>query len=369
MPRQLIRASAVVTPNGVIDRGEVEVGDDGRILAVRPAPPAAVVPDRVLLPGFVDLQVNGMGEIDCAGARTPEHWDRLDEQLIATGVTSWCPTLVTAPLAAYPDRIAAIATAMSRPSAPGRPTVVGAHLEGPFLGGAPGAHPRDWLQPLDLAWLAALPLGTTVRVVTLAPELPEAGAAIRLLSERGVLVAIGHSTASFEAATAAAAAGARLVTHLFNGMGPLHHREPGLVGAALADDRLVPSLIADGVHVDPAALRIAARAKGPGGWILVTDAIGWASGRIAERAVTVVDGAPRLPDGTLAGSALTMDAAVRRMVVECEIPLPDVAAAAATTPARLLGLADRGAITPGHRADLVALTPFPDLAVERVWIA
>jgi N-acetylglucosamine-6-phosphate deacetylase len=248
---------------------------------------------------------------------------------------------------------------------PGAPANHGAHLEGPFLGGAPGAHPRDLIVDLDLAWLAALP--PIVKVVTLAPEQPRAAEAIRLLVAKGVLVSLGHSTATYEQASAGAGAGARLVTHLFNGMGPLHHREPGLLGAALSDDRLTPSLIADGVHVHPAALRAAARAKGNGGWILVTDAVAWRDGRLAEGRVALVDGAPRLADGTIAGSSLTMDGAVQRMVEEAGLSLFDVITAATATPARLLGLADRGVLSPGARADLVALTP--SLAVEEVWVA
>ena len=363
----LVRASTVVTPGGLIANGEVEVDGDGVIVGVRPALAGVEVPDRILVPGFVDLQVNGMGEVDCAGAKNPSDWAYLDEQLVASGVTAWCPTLVTAPLDAFAPRLERVAEAMERPRAADRPAILGAHLEGPFLGGAPGAHPRQWIVPIDLGWLAALP--DVVRVVTLAPELDHAPAAIEQLAERRVLVSLGHSVATYEQAIAGAEAGARLVTHLFNGMAPLHHRTPGLVGAALTDPRLTPSLIADGVHVHPAALAAAARAKGPGGWVLVTDAVGWGAGRLAERQVRVIDGAPRLPDGTLAGSALTMDAAVRRMVVECGIALPDVIAAASTTPARLVGASDRGAIEVGRRGDLVALSPAPELAVQHVWIA
>ncbi|HVM10715.1 MAG TPA: N-acetylglucosamine-6-phosphate deacetylase [Acidimicrobiales bacterium] len=367
----VLRASTVITPDGPIEHAEVEIAGDGTISAVRTAPPDVDVPDRILVPGFVDLQVNGVGDIDCASASEPRHWDRIDEQLVATGVTSWCPTLVTSPLDAMARRIGRVAEAMARPPRNGarpRPQIVGAHLEGPFLGGATGAHRKEWVIPLDLGWLAEQPLGEVVRIVTLGPEQADALEAIRLLTRRGVLVSLGHSRASYEQALAGADAGARLVTHLFNGMDPLHHRTPGLVGAALTDARLTPSLIADGVHVHPAALTAAARAKGPGGWILVTDAIGWASGRVADRQVTVVDGAPRLPDGTLAGSSLTMDVAVRRMVVECGLPLEDVVAAAATVPARLVGAADRGAIASGLRADLVCLTPVPELRVAGVWI-
>jgi N-acetylglucosamine-6-phosphate deacetylase len=329
-----VQASLVVTADAVVERGEVEV-EDGRVVSVRALPSSAVgVPARVVCPGFVDLQINGMEDIDCAAASGSD-WDRLVALQQATGVTRWCPTLVTAPIGAFASRLDRVLDGMSR-----HPSIVGAHLEGPFLGGAPGAHPRDLLVPIDIEWLGALP--PHVKVVTLAPELEHAAAAIRLLCEKGVLVSLGHSTASYDEAVAGADAGARLVTHLFNGMSPLHHRSPGLLGAALADDRLTPSMIADGVHVDPAALRLAARAKGPGRWVLVTDAVAWRSGRLAERSVGLVDGAPRLPDGTLAGSALTMDAAVRRMVHEAGIATADVLRAASTTPATLLGISPRG---------------------------
>ncbi|MEA3076750.1 MAG: N-acetylgalactosamine-6-phosphate deacetylase [Actinomycetota bacterium] len=355
-----IAASTVVTPAGLLEPGEVVVSD-GVIEDVRQARGPA--PVRILAPGFVDLQVNGHDDVDCASA-DGDDWDRIDDLLVAQGVTGWCPTLVTAPLDRYAAPLARITGAAAR-RRPGRPAILGAHLEGPFLGGAPGAHRREHIVPIDLDWLAALP--PIVKVVTLAPELEHAADAVRLLTKRHVLVSLGHSTATCEQATEATDAGARLVTHLFNAMGPLHHRRPGLLGAALADDRLTPSLIADGVHVDPAALRVTARAKGPGGWCLVTDAVAWRHGRLAEGRVTMIDGAPRLADGTIAGSALTMDAAVRRMVEEAEVPLDQAIAAATSTPARLLGLGDRGRILPGCRADLVALST--DLRVEEVWIA
>lgn len=367
MPSFTVSASTVVTPEGLLEPGEIVV-EDGVIAEVRPAHAGDRVPRRVLTPGFLDLQVNGHDDVNCATADGAD-WDRMDELLIAQGVTGWCPTLITAPLDRFAAPLARITEAAARPPSAGRPAILGAHLEGPFLGGAPGAHPRQHLVPLDLEWLAALP--PIVKVVTLAPELAGAADVVRLLVDRGVLVSLGHSTAGLEASLASTEAGARLVTHLFNGMGPLHHREPGLLGAALSDDRLTPSLIADGVHVHPAALRAAARAKGWGGWILVTDAVAWRDGRLDDRGelrVQVVDGAPRLADGTLAGSALTMDAAIRRMVVEAGIPLAEVVAAATSTPARLLGLGDRGRLVPGCRADLVALDAHA-LTVEEVWIS
>jgi N-acetylglucosamine-6-phosphate deacetylase len=244
------------------------------------------------------------------------------------------------------------------------PAVLGAHLEGPFIGGAPGAHRRQFIVPFDHEWLGALP--DCVRVVTLAPELPGAAAVIEALAGRGVTVALGHSAASYSEAVAGAGAGARLVTHCFNGMPALHHRRPGMVGAALADDRLAVSLIADLVHVHPAVLRLAFRAKGAARVVLVTDAVAWEAPDVRDLGVRVVDGAPRLPDGTLAGSALTMDQAVRNVVQHAGVPVLDALRAASTTPAEVVGAVGHGRIAAGARADLVALDA--RLGVVGTWI-
>src|SRR5581483_7800934 len=325
-----IAASRVVTPSGVLEDAEVEVDGD-RIAAVRSSTGAC--PERWLVPGFVDLQVNGIDDVDVTDADGGD-WARLDALLLAQGVTTWCPTLVTMPLPAYAAPLARIAGASLRSPA-GRPHIAGAHLEGPFLGGAPGAHQQEHLSPIDLAWLAGLP--DVVKVVTLAPELADAPTAITELAGRGVLVSVGHTTASYEQVVAAADAGARLVTHLYNGMGGLHHRRPGAVGAALADSRLATSLIADLVHVHPAALRVAFAAKGDHA-VLVTDAVAWNRPSHAGQPIGQgPDGAPRLTDGTLAGSALTMDAAVRNVVHAAGVAVEDAITAASTTPARLLG--------------------------------
>ncbi len=360
---ETLRAATVVTPDALHMPGEVSV-DQGVIVDVRST--TGVVPDRVLCPGFVDVQVNGHDDVHCSTAEGAA-WEHMDNLLVAQGVTAWCPTLVTAPLDGFAHPLKRIAEAAARPATDARPAILGAHLEGPFLGDSHGAHNPAWVAGLDLDWLAALP--DIVRLMTLGPELPGATDAIAALVARGVLVSLGHSTATYEETIAGANAGARLVTHLFNAMTPLHHRNPGILGAALSDDRLTPSLIADGVHVHPAALRAAARAKGRGNWVLVTDAVGWRDPASAGSRVEIVDGAPRLPNGTIAGSCLTMDDAVARMVFEAGIDLLDVIQAAATTPARLLGRGtERGSLTPGLRADLVALDPIT-LRANEVWIA
>src|SRR5688500_13772255 len=242
-----LAASRVVTPGGTLEPGTVTIEGD-RIVAVEAGrrSPASEELDGTLVPGFVDLQVNGLGRVDVAAADAST-WAALDRRLVESGVTAWCPTLVSSPLDAYDAPLSVIAAAAERDGAV--PAVLGAHLEGPFLGGAPGAHRREHVVPLDPDWLVAVCERWPVRIVTLAPELAGVTDAVRALDARGVTVALGHSTASYEDARAAVDAGARLVTHCFNGMASLNHREPGVVGAALSDERLVVSLIADLVHV------------------------------------------------------------------------------------------------------------------------
>jgi N-acetylglucosamine-6-phosphate deacetylase len=355
-----VAAAKVVTPTGVLERAVVDV-DDSTGLIVDVAATRGSVPDRLLAAGFVDIQINGIDDVDVAHASGAD-WDRLDALLAAQGTTTWCPTLVTAPLDSYAPRLAEIASARQRPA--GRAQIAGAHLEGPFLGGAPGAHRRELIVPPDLDWIAALP--SVVALTTLGPEATRAVDAVETFRAKGVVTSLGHSTATLAQATAATDAGATLVTHLFNGMGGLHHREPGLLGAALTDDRLTVSLIADLVHVHAAGIRLAFRAKGPGNVVLVTDAVAWRRGEVGGSALRMTDGAPRLEDGTLAGSALTMDRAVANVVRHCDVALEQALRAASADPARLMGLSDRGTIEVGKRADLVALDS--DLRCCGTWV-
>ena len=324
--------------------------------AARPGPGVIDLGDALLAPGFLDLQVNGIGDVDFA-TTDADGWGRADRALLDAATTGYCPTFVSAPLDAYEPALARARAARERSDA-----ILGVHLEGPFLGNAPGAHPRHLLRPVDLDWL-----GHTVdahagliALVTLSPEVDPGGGAIRLLADRDVVAALGHSTASYDDARAAADAGATVVTHLFNGMGGFHHREPGLAGAALVDDRLTPTLIADLVHVHPAALRLAIAAKRSVG--LVTDAVA-----VGDRGFAVVDGAARQPDGTLAGSTLTLDRAVAN-VAALGVPVERAIEMATVIPAEVLGVRDRGRLAPGARADVVALDPV-SLAVRTVWLA
>jgi N-acetylglucosamine-6-phosphate deacetylase len=322
----------------------------GRVVATgagRPPSGAVELVDTWLAPGFVDLQVNGTGAVDFATASFGELVGAIDA-LAGRGATGLLLTICSAPLAAYDailERAAAVRA--SRPD-----VVLGVHLEGPFLGGAPGAHPLNLLRPVDLAFLDSVldRFGDLVRLVTLAPEVDPGLAGTRMLVERGVVVALGHSTVDFEGARAAADAGATVVTHLFNGMGAFHHRAPGLPGAALHDRRLVPSLIADFVHVHPAVVQLTLDARPDA--VLVTDAVR------ADQAA--------LANGTLGGSTLTMDVVLQN-VARLGIPVARAVRHATANPARVLGLSDRGRIAPGARADLVALDA-ATLAVRRVWI-
>jgi N-acetylglucosamine-6-phosphate deacetylase len=352
-------AARALTPAGWVDDALISF-EGGRLTSIEPRPghPHDV---EVLLPGFIDLQVNGVDDIDVASA-DGDDWDRLDHLLLAQGVTSWCPTLVTSRLEAYAAPLSRIACAMQHPTR--RTRIVGAHLEGPFLGSAHGAHRPELVIDIDLGWLETLP--AHVALVTLGAEQAAAAAATRLLTARGVAVSIGHTRADEGQLDAVVDAGARLVTHLFNGMTGLHHREPGVAAWALTHPSIAASLIADGVHVHPRMLRLAATALGPGRTVLVTDAVAWRATRVGPLGgIDMRDGAPRLADGTLAGSALTMDAALRQMVA-AGVPLEQAAQAASTTPAQILGLADRGALEPGRLADLVALDD--DLQVVGTWV-
>jgi N-acetylglucosamine-6-phosphate deacetylase len=324
---------------------------NGRIISsgVGDAPRNAIdLGDALVAPGYLDLQVNGTGSVDFATSSVDEVVAAVDG-LSRTGATGVLVTICSAPLEAYDAILERVASARAlRPDA-----IIGVHLEGPFLGNAPGAHPPELLCPTDPSFLSNLwdSYPDLVKMVTLAPEADTDLSATRWLAEHGVVVALGHSDVDYDGALAAADAGARVVTHLFNGMGPMHHRAPGLAGAALTDRRLVPSLIADFVHVHPAIVKLALGARPDA--VLVTDA--------------VRSDMTRLPDGTLAGSDLTMEGAVQH-AAEVGMPIAAAIRHATANPARVLGLNDRGRIAPGARADLVALDP-DTLAIRAVYLA
>jgi N-acetylglucosamine-6-phosphate deacetylase len=357
-----VLAAAAVCPPGPPRPGWVAI-DAGMIDEVgwSSAPADAIdLGSALLAPGFVDLQVNGVGDVDFASTDA-NGWRTGGRAQLEEGVTAYCPALVTTRLDEYAPALERVRAARVEARDGPLPAILGVHLEGPFLGGAPGAHPVQLIRSANCDWLRGLldAFPGVVSMVTLAPEADPDLAATRVLRARGVRVALGHSTATYAQAIAAVDAGASLVTHLFNGMGPLHHREPGLAGVALDDERVTPTLIADLVHVHPVTLRLAIGRKP--NVALVTD-------RVARGGVHVTaDGAARLADGTLAGSTLSMDRAVRN-AVRIGVPVERAVEMAATVPAAALGLSDRGRITPGARADLVALDP-DSLEVRAVWLA
>jgi len=340
---------------GALVPGDCALDDQGRLDAVG-LPPARG--GRLAVPGLVDLQVNGFDGVDLMGADSAD-LHAVGRCLLCFGVTSYLPTLITAAPADTDAAIDVLAevTWTASPTAGAR--VLGVHLEGPFLsplrmGTHPPAHRRDPDLDLLRSWCGRGP----VAAVTLAPELPGALELVRWLAARGVLVSVGHTDATAEQAAAAFDAGARTVTHLWNAMSPLQSRAPGVSGAALSRPDVVVQLILDGHHLAPEVVRMT-WAAARGRVVLVTDATA-ASARpdgryeLAGVPLDVRGGAVRNSDGRLAGSALTLDAALR-CAVELGIPLVDALAAATSAPAALLGRPDVGTLEPGHARDLVVL--------------
>jgi N-acetylglucosamine-6-phosphate deacetylase len=364
--------SRVVAARTVLDPGWLTVAG-GRIVAVgRGDPPTAapVVDLRggYLLPGFIDLHMHGGGGAQIT-TDDPAEIRRAVAFHRRHGTTRTLASLVTDRL----DRMLAAVSVLARLIDAGEPGIAGIHLEGPFLNPAKrGSHHAEYLLAPDpgvLQRLLAAGRGH-VRVVTLAPELPGGTELLADVVRAGVIAAVGHTDANHAQARDAFARGARLATHLFNAMRQFHHRDPGPAGAALADPTVTCELINDGIHVHDDAVRLAVAAAGADRIAFITDATpaaGMGGGRYRLGPVPVVAeaGRVRLTDGTLAGSTLTMDAAVRHAVRATGLPIAEVAVAAATTPARVLGIADRtGSIAPGTAADLVVLDD--DLRIRAV---
>jgi N-acetylglucosamine-6-phosphate deacetylase len=369
MPRALLGNVLAPEPLG---RAAVVFGE-GRILDVVREPRVSDLPPDVrevegfICPGFVELQINGSFGVNVGPEE--EALKRLARELPKTGTTSFLPTLVSSPRSTYPRFLEALSGATNAPGA----RMLGAHLEGPFLSPLrKGAHDPANLLPIDLDLVRTLAGSGLVGMMTLAPELPRSGGAIRLLLENGVVPSAGHTDATYEELTDAVDAGLRTGTHLYNAMSPLGHRAPGAVGAMLSDGRTRFGIIADGVHVHEAALEIAYRQKGPDALALVTDAMeaaGMPDGKyeLGDRTVRLEAGAVRTPEGSLAGSVLTMDAALRNAARFLNISLHEALRMITSTPAAILGLRARGRVTPGADADLVVLSEEGE--VRETWVA
>jgi N-acetylglucosamine-6-phosphate deacetylase len=320
----------------------------------------------VAAPGFMDLQINGAFGHDFTGQ--PRQITAVARHLPRFGVTSFLPTLLAAPLDHY---LAATDAAAAVIRSPESAVVLGLHLEGPYLNPAQaGAHTVHHLRRPALAELRYFD-PALVRLVTVAPELPGMIPLIQGLVERGIHVGLGHSVASYEQTLAAAAAGARWGTHLFNAMVGLHHRHPGIAGALLSDDRLRLAVIADGQHVHPAILHLVAAAKGAAAVTLISDATaasGMAEGDylLGEQKVVASGNAVRLSNGRLAGSRIMLDQAVRHMVQVAKRPLAEVLQMAGASPAAVINAGHKGQLAAGYDADIVILDR--DLRVRQTLI-
>lgn len=320
----------------------------------------------ILCPGFVDVQVNGGGGALLNNDPSPETVRRIAEAHRRFGTVAMLPTVITD----APHVLAAAMTAVRECRVPG---VVGIHIEGPFLDPArKGAHDANFIRkmtPIDIDQITTAKCGNVM--LTLAPN-KVASSDIRKLAEAGVLVSLGHAEAKYEEANKAVEAGARAFTHLYNAMSQLSPREPGMVGAALANRESFCGLIADGHHVHDAAMKIAISVKTSDRIMLITDAMSSAAGGQGEfllqgRQVNKIRGRLQLDDGTLAGSDLTMDAAVRHCVTKLDSRLEDALRMASLTPATFLRRDhELGRIRKGHLASLVHLND--DLYVTRTWV-
>ena len=360
----VISSRQVLLTDGQFHAARIEVSQ-GRIRSIaalgRDESPTT---DLMLVPGFVDLQVNGIEDVDVWSTALDDNttaWERINQLLLDQGVTSWCPTLVTAPLDLYQ---VAIEFVNRQRRVLGTPHVIGVHLEGPFLGGAVGAHRSQDICDVNTKWLLEHVDG--VALMTLGAEVHGAIEACKVLSSHGGKISIGHSLPTREEFENCVSAGATLVTHLFNAMSGVHHREPGLATWALTNDNVFASLIADGVHVSADVIELSFSAK-PNKMVLVTDAVAWRAGAAGKIRISLRDGAPRLENGTLAGSAVTMPEAIKVCVEQAHVALPQALQAASSNPAKVMGLADRGVLQVGYLADIVGLTN--DLSVGAVWVS
>jgi len=354
----LIAVGTVITPEEELSPGWIEVRA-GVIVAVGAGEPPraadALYPNGILAPGFVDVHNHGGGGVSFNDSDTRGAAERIVQTHRRHGTTTMMASLVTAPL----DEMETLVLALAELVREG--LLAGIHLEGPWLSPAHrGAHAaRLLLQPTLASVDRLLSAGAgAVRMVTIAPELPGGLAAVSRIVEHGAVAALGHTDADYEMGLAAVAAGVTVGTHVFNAMRPLHHREPGAALAVLENPALFAELIADGVHLHPAVVRLLTHSAARP--VFVTDAMAAACAeegdyKLGDLDVRVANGEARLADGTIAGSVLTLAQAVRFAVLTAGVPLAFAVRAATQNPADLLSLADRGRISLGLRADLVVL--------------
>jgi N-acetylglucosamine-6-phosphate deacetylase len=365
----LINAS-VLTEDGTIKKGYIHI-KDGKIAETGPASSlpqhlgeVIVLPeDSTVVPGFIDVHIHGAGGADTMDATT-EALTTMASILPEEGTTSFLATTITQDQKAIMKALENAAHYISHHNKAGKAEVLGLHLEGPFINESrKGAQPAEHIITPDIELFARMQeaSGNNIRLVTLAPEKENGCELIAYLAENGVIASVGHSDATYGQMAEAVKAGATHVTHLFNGMRGMHHRDPGVAGAALLFDELKIEMIADGIHVVPEMLDLSIRAKGTNGVILITDSMRAkclknGSYDLGGQEVSVADGKALLADGTLAGSILKMKDSLKNMMEYTGINLEEAVKLASENPARQLKVFDRkGSIASGKDADLVVL--------------
>ncbi|EBO4211488.1 N-acetylglucosamine-6-phosphate deacetylase [Salmonella enterica] len=369
--RQILRARRLLTEQGWLDDHQLRI-EEGIITAVEPIPAGIALRDAELLcPAYIDTHVHGGAGVDVMD-ESPDALDKLAIHKAREGVASWLPTTVTAPLTAIHRTLERIAL-RCHSGGPGA-QVLGSYLEGPyFTPQNKGAHPPELFRELNLVELNELIAVSqhTLRVVALAPEKTGALETITHLKQQGIRVMLGHSAATWQQTHAAFDAGADGLVHCYNGMTGLHHREPGMVGAGLTDPRAWLELIADGHHVHPTAMKLCCCCA-KDRVVLITDAMqaaGQPDGRytLCGEEVEMHAGIVRTASGGLAGSTLSIDAAVRNMVEFTGISTVEAIHMASLHPARLLGIDHHlGSLKTGKRANIIALDN--RLYLQQIWI-
>jgi N-acetylglucosamine-6-phosphate deacetylase len=368
-----ITAARLFTPTEIVDSPVVVIEDaiiesvSSRALKEVPSGSAQLdFPNLIIAPGYIDIHVHGGAGHDVM-QDDPSGRAEFEKAMANTGVTSYLPTTVTASMdriLGAVDRLGNVISAGNADHVHVGARPLGIHLEGPFISPAKcGVHPREHLlEPtpklFNQIWEAS---GGALKMMTVAPELPGSPEVIRIALEQGVHPSIGHSNASFTEALEGIAAGAVSATHTFNAMRPLDHREPGILGAVLSDDRVMADIVADGVHVAPSIVKLFLNAKGLDRAILITDAMsatGMPDGtyQLGSFQVEVRGGRCEFR-GRLAGSVLTLDRAVRNVMTFADWTLQQSVTLATRNPARLIGAEGKGVIAPGNDADLVLLSP------------
>jgi N-acetylglucosamine-6-phosphate deacetylase len=366
MDRVIIANGRVITPWRVLEKGAVVI-EGGKIVEVKEGfepkeGSEATIIDaagKTVAPGFVDIHVHGGAGNDTMDA-TPQAIQGMAKFFSSYGVTGFLPTTVTASKEAI---LAAIENAaLCQREQTGGAQVLGVHVEGPYISSSkPGAQPVQFIRPAAPDEHCEFFAWDNIKVITLAPEIPENKELITYAVQQGATVAVGHSAASYDEVLAAVRLGLSHSAHTFNGMGGLYHREPGTVGAVLTCDEITAEVIADDIHIHPAVIRLLVRAKGAERTVLMTDAIraaGMADGTydLGGQLVTVKEGVARIATGSLAGSTLTMNRAVRNAMAAADLSLAEALRMASYNPARVIGMEKKkGSLEPGKDADIVLL--------------